>query len=124
MRRLEEFIESCHTPAGKFQFRELAELEAFVVEQGRILYPVSLLYSDGYFNLEYLIDDPEDKEIADIIRDSDFQFQQITEQFLQQVCSNDILKQFLTETGDDQFFYYDTQKEKLFLASHMWADAQ
>jgi hypothetical protein len=119
MGRLEEFIKSCHTPAGKFQFRTLPELTAFVIKQSRILYPFTIHYSFGYFNMEYLIDDPEDKEIADIIRDSDYQFQEVTDQYLKQLSNGEIRRQFLTDAGDEQFFFYDRQKEKLYLISQI-----
>jgi hypothetical protein len=83
------------------------------------LYPVSIHYSLGYFKLAYLIDNPKDKQVANIIRDSNFQFQEVTELYLKQLRTGDIRRPFLTDAGDDQFFYFDTQKEKLFLISQI-----
>jgi hypothetical protein len=119
MERIDEFINSCFTPNCKFQFRTLPELTAFVIKQGRILYPVTIHYSLGYFNLAYLIDNPKDKQVANIIRDSDFQFQEVTELYLKQLCNGDIRRPFMTDAGDVQSFYYDRQKEKLFLVSQI-----
>jgi len=99
MERLDELLNSCFKPKGSFHFRTLPALTEFVIDQGGILYPVSIHYTFGYFDLAYLIDDPEDKAVADIIRESDFQFHEVTELFLNQVCNDEIRKQFLTEAG-------------------------
>jgi len=119
MERIEELFNSCFKPSGKFHFRKLTELTAFVIEQGGILYPDRIHYSFGSFTLTYLIDDPDDKEVAKLIRESDFQFQEVTELYLEQVRKGDIRRQFLTQAGDAQFFYFDGQKERLFLISHI-----
>lgn len=116
---INELINSCYKPNGNFHFRNLSELTTFVLEQGGILYPVSIHYTFGYFILAYLIDDPEDKKVSNIIRDSHFQFQEVTEQYLKQLRNGDIKRPFSTENGEDQFFYYDGKKEKLFLISQI-----
>jgi len=119
MERLDELLKSCFKPKGSFHFSTLEELTDYVIEQGGILCPVSIHYTFGYFDLAYLENDPEDKEVANIIRESDFQFQEVTELFLNLVRNDQIGRQFLTESGDDQFFYYDRQKRKLFLISQI-----
>lgn len=58
-------------------------------------------------------------EIADLVNESDYHLQEVTEQFLKQVSNDEIRKQFFTETGDVQFFYFDRQKEKLFLVNQI-----
>jgi len=51
--------------------------------------------------------------------DSDYQFLEVTELHLKRQCNGDIRRIFLTDAGDAQFFYYDRQKEKLFLVSQI-----
>ncbi len=115
MERLDELLNSCFKPKGSFHFSTMPELTDFVIDQGGILYPVSIHYTFGYYELAYLKDDTDDKDVADSIRESDFQFLEVTDLFLNQVRNNEYRRQFLTEADDDQFFYYDRQKERLFL---------
>jgi hypothetical protein len=117
--RINEILKSSFTQRRNFQFRSLQELTAFVIEQGRIFYPPSFRHSYGYLSLNYLCDDPEDKQVAEIIRDSDFTFQEITGNYLEQIRNGDIRRPFSTETGDEQFFYYNGKKEKLCLINQM-----
>jgi hypothetical protein len=78
MERINELLDSCFTHPGKFQFRNLWKLTKFVTKQGRVLYPDAIHPSFGSFILTYGFNDDEDKEVADLIHDSDFQFQEVT----------------------------------------------
>ncbi len=103
----------------KFRFSTLKEITTRVKEEGRILCPSYLHFHFGYFELEYDFYKAGYKEGNLIVCEKDFNFIEITEEFLKKLRKGELLRPLLSGTGERQLFYFDQGKRKLFFISRI-----
>jgi len=102
-----------------FRFRTIPELTDFVKTQGGIVHPFSMHIFFGPFVLTYLTDDPLHNPIFTLVNEKTFQWLEFDKEYLEKIRNGDIRRQFLTNEGDEQYFYFDDGKAKLFLISQI-----
>lgn len=100
-----------------FEFHTLSELTTFVIQRGRLLYPARFTVSYDMMIMRYQDDKPENTEVVNTINEQGFDFLEVNKEYLERLKRRDFRRIFLTDEGEDQFFYYDDKKDKLFLAS-------
>lgn len=102
---------------ASFQFHTLSELTTFVIQQGRLVYPACFTIFYNLMIIRYQDDKPKNHEVVNTINDQGFDFLEVNKEYLERLKRRDFRRLFLTDDGEDQFFYFDDKQNRLFLAS-------